>query len=268
MKKSFEKRYGNVNVHYKNPGFEYSIDSILLFQTDGSTPYWSDSLFYFYPRLERNIIRGLDEKEKRDYLINALSDAYIEAKNEIERKASAYNEHYTICRDQIDGALSDAFETDTSVLFNDLTANITMNPICPRFLKEHRFDIFYKNSEKGAVGVSIHEMIHYVWFYVWNNHFHDDYEEYENPSLKWILSEMVVESIMRDERLSSINPYFPGCVYSFFLDMAVDGEPILETIDRMYKSFDITHFMETAYDYCAEHEKEIRAHIEKSENKI
>lgn len=71
-----------MNVYYQNLGFEYSIDSILLFQTDGSTPYWSDSLFYFYPRLERSIIRGLDEKEKKDYFINTLSDAYREAKNE------------------------------------------------------------------------------------------------------------------------------------------------------------------------------------------
>ncbi|MFR5786273.1 MAG: hypothetical protein ACLUHE_03445 [Christensenellales bacterium] len=48
----------------------------------------------------------------------------------------------------------------------------------------------------------------------------DNYDEYERPSLKWILSEMVVESVMRDERLSSINPYFPrengGCVYPYF----------------------------------------------------
>ena len=61
-----------------------------------------------------------------------------------------------------------------------------MNPICPRFLKERFFDVFYKNSEYGALGMSIHEMIHYVWFYVWNRLFNDSYDEYETPSLKWI----------------------------------------------------------------------------------
>ena len=40
---------------------------------------------------------------------------------------------------------------------------------------------------------------------------------------------MAVEPVMRDERLSSINPYFPreegGCVYPYFYDMVLDGKP-------------------------------------------
>ena len=57
--------------------------------------------------------------------------------------------------------------------------------------------------------MSIHEIIHYIWFYVWHNHFRDDYEEYDQPSKMDYPSEMVVESIMDDNRLSSINPYYP-----------------------------------------------------------
>jgi len=98
-----------------------------------------------------------------------------------------------------------------------------MSPIAPRYLQERYFDVFYLNSEKGAIGSSIHEIIHFVWFYVWNQVFGDSYEEYERPSLKWILSEMAVESIMKDPRLSSINPYFPreegGCIYPYFFDL-------------------------------------------------
>jgi hypothetical protein len=40
---------------------------------------------------------------------------------------------------------------------------------------EHSFDIFYLNSEEGAIGEAIHEMIHFVWFYVWNKTFGDSY---------------------------------------------------------------------------------------------
>ena len=99
--------------------------------------------------------------------------------------------------------------------------------------------------------------------------FGDIYNEYERPSLKWILSEMVVESVRRDERLSSINPYFPrengGCVYPYFFDMMVDGKPILDTLDAMYRSQNIEDFMRISYVYCQEHESEIREHILKSE---
>jgi len=115
-------------------------------------------------------------------------------------------------------------------------------------------------------------MIHFLWFHVWNSIYGDSYDEYERPHLKWVLSEMVVESIMRDKRLSSINPYFPrengGCVYGYFQDMEIGGRPILETLDEIFKSTDMSGFMKTSYDYCLNNEAAIRAHIEKSEEQF
>lgn len=129
----------------------------------------------------------------------------------------------------------------------------------------------YIEQTMRTVYVELEDTINknFVWFYVWNRLFGDRYEEYERPSLKWILSEMVVESVMKDERLSSINPYFPreqgGCVYSYFFDMVVDGKLILDTLDAMYRSQCIQDFMQNSYAYCQKHEAAIRAHIRKSE---
>lgn len=67
----------------------------------------------------------------------------------------------------------------------------------------------------------------------------------------------------------TINPYFPrengGCVYPYFFDMMVDGKPILDTLDAMYRSQNIEDFMRSSYAYCQEHETVIREHILKSE---
>lgn len=259
----------DMNVTYKNPGFEHSINSILLFQTNEQTPYWSEAVFYFYPQINKEELLKCEPGEQAKYFTDKLARVYQEILPEIEEKAIRYNEHFLKYENQINDALSDAFETDTRVLFNDLTGYIGMNPICPRFLKEHYFDIFYKNSERGALGMSIHEMIHYVWFHVWNRFFGDSYDEYEAPSLKWILSEMVVESIMSDKRLSTINPYYPreqgGCVYNYFLDMVIDGKLILDTFSEMYKENRIIDFMQSSFIYCQKHENEIRLHIAKAE---
>jgi hypothetical protein len=125
--------------------------------------------------------------------------------NNINGKTALHTQYWAVCKGQI----TDAFNIDCTNLFNDLRCNVSIK-ICPRFLKEQYFDVFYLNSERGAIGASIHELVHFVWFYVWNQLFRDNYDEYERPSLKWILSEMVVESVMKDSRLSTINPYFPG----------------------------------------------------------
>ena len=262
-----------LKIKYRNPGYEHSIDSIMLFQTDTQTPYWSDALLYFYPQVEKKELAERNLIDRRQYVYEKLYDQYHrEIKREIDDKVIAYNDHFMKHKEQIEDALSEAFDLDTRTIFNDLVGNITMNPVGPRFLKAHYFDIFYKNSERGAIGVSIHEVIHYIWFYVWNRHFKDHYDEYETPSLKWILSEMVVESIMHDKRLCSINPYYPrengGCVYRYFQNMVIDGKPILETLDRYYRENRILDFMEASYQYCLRFEKEIRSHICEAEKEF
>ena len=166
-------------------------------------------------------------------------------------------------------ALSDAFSLDAAGLFNDLRVCLSLNPIEPRYLREHRFDLFYLNSPHGAVGAALHEIIHFFYFYVWNGLFDDPPDACEAPALPWLLSEMVVEPIMRDERLRSINPYFErengGCVYPYFYDMTLDGRPLLDTLYEMYRAQPIDAFMRESYAFLQAHEDAVRAHIRRAE---
>lgn len=261
-----------MNVTFSNPGADSMIENILLFQGDGEAPYWSDGLYYFFPQIEEKKAKSLCFEDRCAYIRDSLREIYEEQKETLDEKVKRYNAHFQAHKSQIEAALSDAFQTSTECLFNDLRAFISLNPVSPRFLDRHTFDVFYLNSERGALGLSIHEIIHFIWFHVWNRLWQDSYAEYERPSLKWILSEMVVESVMRDERLSAINPYFPreagGCVYPYFFDMTADGVPILDTLDQMYHSRSIQAFMKDSYAYCLAHEREIRAHIAQSEKRF
>jgi len=258
-----------MEITFINPGIDHMIEQIMGFQTEGESDFWSEPLYHFYPQLDRAYAAALPFEKRKSYIERVLRAAYADLESTIDEKTALYSRHWANCKDQITDALSEAFSVDCRGLFDDLRCGVSMNPIEPRFLTEHSFDIFYLNSERGAIGESIHEIIHFVWFYVWNRVFGDSYDEYERPSLKWILSEMVVESVMRDERLSSINPYFPkeqgGCIYPYFFDMAVGGSLILDTLDEMYRSQNIEEFMKNSYAYCRRHEAEIREHIKKAE---
>lgn len=259
-----------MEVTFVNPGVDYMVERIMYFQTENESVFWSEPLYHFYPQLDKAYATSLPFAERKSYIERTMRAVYAELKDTINQKVDLYTRHWNACKPQITTALSDAFGIDCADLFNNIQCNLSMNPIEPRFLKERCYDTFYLNSARGAIGGGIHEIVHFVWFYVWNRLFEDSYDEYERPSLKWILSEMVVESVMKDERLSSINPYFPresgGCIYPYFFDMIVDGKLILDTMDTMYKSQTIENFMRNSYAYCKEHEVEIRNHIEKSEN--
>lgn len=252
-----------------NPGVEYMLERIMDFQTEDAASFWSDPLYRFYPQLDRDYAISLSLEKRKQYIGGILRQVYADELPVMEEKIQQYMRHWELHKGQIIAAVSDAFEMDCNSILDDMVCNVSMNPIYPRFLKSHTFDIFYLSSAAGALGLAIHEIIHFVWFHVWHQTFGDAYKEYETPSLKWILSEMVVEPIMHDERLSSINPYFPrehgGCVYPYFFTMEIEGKPILDTLAEMYRSMPISEFMQESYRYCLAHEPEIRLHIRKAE---
>jgi hypothetical protein len=247
---------------FEFPGVEYSVDSILLFQDDK----WWDSVFHFYPEIDRMTLDSLTVCGKRDYLSSYFQEFYnkVDVKNEITDKLITYNNYWKLHKKQIEDAFSEAFQYDVQGDFNDVIGNITFNPICPRFLSTRKFDVFYLNSERGALGISLHEIIHFVWFDIWNKHFNDSVEDYETPHLKWVFSEMAVDPIMRkDSRLNEINPYFEdGCAYEVFYSMVINGKPILETLYNIYIESNIVEFMERGYAYCKQFEGEIRKQME------
>ena len=259
-----------MHIKFVNPGFEYMLDSIMEFQKDDSSVFWNDSLFYFFEELDKEYAYSLSAEKRREYYEEKLSEVYKANETLLEEKVQAYSKHWNLHKANITQAFSDAFGVDCLEMFNDLVCNISLNPVSSRYLKEHSFDVFYLNSERGALGNALHELVHFVWFAVWNDLFRDSYEEYENPSLKWILSELVVEAVMSDERLSSINPYYPreqgGCIYPYFFTMKVDGTLITDTVREMYRTMKISEFMKESYTFCQKHEVEIREHILHSEN--
>lgn len=243
---------------FRNLGLKYSIESIMLFSNDADT--WLAPLFVFYPQMNKTYFQSLNENQRQSYLYETLEIIYRSEEQAILNKVERYNQHWDKHKKQVIQALSEAFQIDCDGSFNNIVANITLNPVCPRFLDKQSFDIFYLNSEKGALGMALHEIIHFVWFFVWQQRFHDNISEYEKPHLKWIFSEMVVDPIMRnDNRLKDINPYFnEGCAYECFYHMIIDGKPILETFYTLYKNMNIINFMEEGYAYCQKHEPKIR----------
>ena len=65
-----------MRVTYINRGLKYSIDSILLFQGGEQTPYWSDSLFCFYPEISKEEFQKRGPDERVRYLTEVLTGVY------------------------------------------------------------------------------------------------------------------------------------------------------------------------------------------------
>jgi hypothetical protein len=251
-----------MNLIYQNPGLEYMVQSIAEFQSEEQSDSFRDSLYYFFPQFDRSRMDALDAPGRVDYIRTGLQETYAASEGLLREKLEAWQRHWDAHRTVVEQAFEDIFELPLAGRFNDMTGNISFNPICPRYLDTHVFDIFYLNSERGALGMALHEIAHFVWFEKWHAHFGDDPAEYETPHLKWIFSEMVVESLLSGEQVKPLNPYAGHSVYEGFYTLTLDGKPALETLDALYRQHDIIGFMERGYAFCQQHEAAIRTALQ------
>ncbi len=259
-----------MRLHYVNPGFEYSVDSIMFFETGEQSEWWRSALFHFYPELDKGLADALDLPARRDYYARTLRPTYESILPQLNQKLDAYNAHWQENERRVNEAFSEQFGRDLSNRLGDMQGRIALNSVCPRFLDQRAFDVFWRNSERGAMGIALHEMTHFAWFSIWQQHFGDSIDEYESPHLKWILSEMVAECFLSHPTLRALNPYFEpengGCIYPYFYDMVLDGEPLLDHLHRLFTPGHTEDFMEAAWAFVQRHEPAIRAHIQTSES--
>ena len=76
-----------MNITYKNPGYDHSIDSISLFLTGDETPFWSEPIFHFYPQVDKHALSNCNHTEKHKYLNDVFRDIYENLREEIDKRS-------------------------------------------------------------------------------------------------------------------------------------------------------------------------------------
>ena len=248
-----------MKVKFIASDLNYSIDSICSFYDETEGNFFIESLFMLYPQIDKKEYASLKSgKEKRAFLKPILSEIYHSNKNNIEAKALVYQAYWDENKNVVQKGLEKVFSIDMDGLFNAIEARVGINPVSPRYLNENAFDIIHLYSHKGAIIVSLHEIIHLVWFYVWNQHFNDDISEYENPHLKWIFSEIVPDMIMHKAGLGFLNPENKPTIYPYFNEITIGGVKILDILDETIRKNNISDFMKKGYAIFIENEEKIR----------
>lgn len=244
---------------------EDDIEFVLFILNSDMGNWWKKRLFERYPEISRDHYDNLRGIDRDKYIADKFREIAPSRSAMIADEIKAQNEYWTQNHKKLNDTFSDAFGRDVSNILNNITGRIGLDPICPRDISKSSFDVFYQYSPEYMNETVVHEMTHFVWFHIWHEHFNDNPAEYDSPHIKWLLSEMVVDVIVRNSALAMFFGDLDkkrDIVYTYFYDMEIAGRPILETLEDMYRSADdITSFMEMAYKYVCENEPELRAKI-------
>lgn len=250
---------------FQVPTLEQVLNTTLWTQEDGMSPYWRDEIYREYPQIDKERALAMSEKERMKYVVDVLSDVYREKQSEFQSLVKLWQDHWNQKVSKIKSAFSEAYELDVDSILNDMVGYVNLNPVCPRYLDKHTFYAFYKMNTDRVIRTALHEIMHFLWFYKWQEYFHDDPKEYDNPHLKWIFSEMVQDTMCKN---TPIKELFDGVVnaYDYFYTMEIAGAPILKTLSDIHKQKGIIGLFEEGFDYLKQHESEIRNAIKIAES--
>ena len=119
-------------------------------------------------------------------------------------------------------------------------------------------------GSKQFLNIVIHKVTHFIWVYICQKSFHDDKKKYDQPHLKWLLSEMLIDTLIKNTKLNSLYAQkdLDKPAYNYFYDIQIQNTPLLETLKEIYlNSPNIQLFMMHAYQYLQINETNIRKQI-------
>ncbi len=248
------------------PTIQQVLETTMWTQEEDTTPYWRDGLYEAYPQIDKEKALGLAREKRMAYVTDILTKIYQEKLDDFKKLVVNWQSFWDSKLEQIEAAFTDAYEVDVKSILNDMKAYVNLNPVCPRYLDTKSFYLFYNLQKDRMLRTCLHEIMHFLWFYKWQEHFHDDAKEYDNPHLKWIFSEMVQETMMANTPIKNLSEW-QGNTYDYFYTMNIASEPILKTLSEIHQAKGLIGLFEDGYQYCVSHENELRKKIEKSEKK-
>ncbi|MEK6741904.1 MAG: hypothetical protein AABX68_01830 [Nanoarchaeota archaeon] len=221
---------------------------------------WSRGILRSYLELEMRL-KGVTEIEKRKNISSLFFQELVksqEYKKEIKEKVTLFQKEWDKINDYYMLALSKTLEIDWPKKDKVFKVFVSPNPICPRFIKERVFDAYYRDPLERMIAISIHEILHFLWFEKWKEVFPKTPKyHFDEPYLEWKISEMVPRTILSDKSIQNIFNHKP-LIYDEYAYLNIKGRLLPKHLGEFYyKRKDIEDFIKKSWEFVKKHEKEI-----------
>ncbi|TSC95539.1 MAG: Uncharacterized protein Athens101410_493 [Parcubacteria group bacterium Athens1014_10] len=172
-----------------------------LFQNEWG---WGRYIIKKHPKIKK-IFSFKTEEEQVKFLRNYLIQFKKDNQELIEKNKVKYQTEWQKIEKDFFILLSEIMQIDWPKNRKIIKAMISVNPICPRFLNDWSFSIFYNYKKiSHAMEVIIHECCHFLYFEKWKKMYPKiSHKKFESPYLEWHLSEIIAPIILNDQRVNN-----------------------------------------------------------------
>lgn len=166
---------------------------------------WGKYIIKKHPKIKR-VFTFKTELEQVKFLKDYIVKFRKENQKLIEKNKIKYQIEWQKIEKDFFIILSEIIQIGWPKNRKTIKAVISVNPICPRFLKNWSFSIFYNYKRiSHAMEVIMHECCHFLYFEKWKQLYPKaNNKKFESPYLEWHLSEILAPIILNDIRIQRL----------------------------------------------------------------
>ena len=219
-------------------------------QVEGILPL-SESTFNLYPELRNIIDLSLDNK---DLICKTIKNRIIKFNKDNLNIIKKYELLWNKYNDSYISIMEDYFKVSID---RDINAYLGLLPVCPRWIEDLTFN-FHLCDDDRFIDICMHEICHFYFFEKCKNIFKNwKYDDFNNPSLLWYLSEIVIDVILNRQEVQSLFKHqFKS--YDNFYNIYINDECIIDIMKNIFDSNDIEEAIKLGLQFLKDNEIEFR----------
>lgn len=166
---------------------------------------WGTYILKRHPEL-KSVLHLKTKKEQRSAITAYVAQYRKRHHLRIQKRLEQYRESWKRRERPMLLELSRIIETDWPKQRKTITAHLSINPICPRFLDSWSFSLsIFPKKISQAMTIMAHEICHFLYFKKWLEVFpKSNPRTFESPHIVWHLSELIAPIIINDPGIERI----------------------------------------------------------------
>lgn len=204
-----------------------------------------------HPYLE-NVLNIKTKKNREEHLKKYILKFRAENKEIIRNQVEKYSKDWKKIEKKYLTILPEILNTSWPKDKKIIKALISINPICPRFINNWSFSLFYKQGVNKMKETIMHEICHFLYFKKWKEVFPNAKRKtFEYPYIEWHLSEILASVILNDSRIQKLLKK-KAVFYKEYQNLTIEGEKTPKHFELLYKKcidkqYNFSIFLKKAY---------------------
>lgn len=197
---------------------------------------WGNKIIRKYPNL-KNVFNIKTKKNREKCIEEYILKFRDENKDIIKNQIKKYTKNWGKVEKQYLIILSEILNTPWPKNKKIIKAMISINPICPRFINNWSFALFYKQKRGHMKETIMHEVCHFLYFKKWKEVFPDAKRKtFEYPHIEWHLSEILAPIILNDPRIQKLLKQ-KAVFYKEYQNLTINEVKIPKYFELLYKKY-------------------------------